>query len=606
MHTVLKHVRTTLLLVAVVAAGLTPGPWTSPATAQPAGPANAQRAGNPGGPQPTYSAGWMTQDNVSASGNTLAYTGQAGASARYTFTGVSVKVFTKMGPGAGIMDVYLDGAKVRSFDTYAPTHRYGVVAYETSDLALGTHTIEVRRANRVNPNASAGGYVHLDHIDTTDRPGAQAFADLAFGLFVHHGINTYTGVAGGQSNPRNEPSTAYRPTDFSPGQWASAAQEAGMRYLIYTVKHHSGWSGYPTAYGDTPRYDVTTSSTPNLDPLARTVAAARQYGLTPVLYYSCWDKYNFYNLSATGGNDNDQHVEFVKNQLTELLDGRYGDIPVLWMDICDERQPGKGFASTERLAEIVAHAKQVRPGLVVVTNVSGTAPPLADLRNYESDEAPQAGSLHPATTDRSTTIGGDTVCATGPTGGWWVFGNTFNPICKGWTRDRALTQRAFLNERNSTYGLNVPPGPNGRLAPGAEAFLRSLAPADDRSGSIVYTGSWNQRAEAPAYRGTLMSSSSRAAKATYTFTGTSVAIETKLGPGSGIMDIHIDGVLVASFDSWSPSELHRAIAYQDDRLSPGQHTVTVTPTERQNPNSAGKAVHVDSIQGFTWDARYAK
>lgn len=572
----------------MAAAGLNVQAPTASAAPEPAGatPANATRTSD-SDTALTYSEGWIRQSNASAGGGTLHVTGKEDSRVVHEFTGVSVKVFTKKGPRAAILDVYLDGEKTRSFDTYAPTHEYGVLAYEVADLPLGTHTIEIRHSGRTNPAALPGSFVHLDHIDTTDRPGVQAYADLGFGMFVHYGINTYNGHTGHTGNPREYPSTLFHPSDFDPDQWASAAEAAGMRYLIYTVKHHYGWTGYPTAYGDDPRYNIATSSAPQLDTLKETVQAAREHNLVPVIYYSSWDRYNYV---IDGNNRNPSYTEFVKNQLDEMLSGEYGDIPVLWMDISDHLTDAQN-------TEITTHAKRLRPGITVVLNKPSTAPAGADIRNYESNEGPGADAIHPATTDRSTSIGTD-VCPTGEVAGWWAFDESFDPQCKGWTRDGTLAMRAGLNARNSTFGLNVPPGPSGRLSPAAEKYLRSLAPADDRDRRISYSPGWHYGSATGAHLDTLRYAGRAGASASYNFTGTSVSVETKLGPGAGIMDILIDGTKVASFDSWSPRHVDRAIAYETQRLAPGLHTVEIVATGTRNPQSTGSLVHLDSIQHF--------
>ena len=59
---------------------------------------------------------------------------------------------------------------------------------------------------------------------------------------------------------------AFRPVDFDPGQWAKVAQEAGMKYMIFTTKHHDGfclWDSRQTdftiarhAYASDARRDV--------------------------------------------------------------------------------------------------------------------------------------------------------------------------------------------------------------------------------------------------------------------------------------------------------------------------------------------------------------
>ena len=42
----------------------------------------------------------------------------------------------------------------------------------------------------------------------------------------------------------------FNPVDFNPDQWAEAAKKAGMRYMVFTTKHHDGFSMFDTKLTD--------------------------------------------------------------------------------------------------------------------------------------------------------------------------------------------------------------------------------------------------------------------------------------------------------------------------------------------------------------------
>ena len=77
---------------------------------------------------------------------------------------------------------------------------------------------------------------------------------LKYGMFIHFGMSTFVGNQYGRIP---SPSTAYAPTDLDEEQWARTAKEAGMKYMVLTVKHHYGHALWPSAYSD---YTVATSS----------------------------------------------------------------------------------------------------------------------------------------------------------------------------------------------------------------------------------------------------------------------------------------------------------------------------------------------------------
>ncbi len=51
----------------------------------------------------------------------------------------------------------------------------------------------------------------------------------------------------------------FNPAAFDPAMWARAARDAGMKYVVFTTKHHDGFSMFDTKYSD---YKVTSPATP--------------------------------------------------------------------------------------------------------------------------------------------------------------------------------------------------------------------------------------------------------------------------------------------------------------------------------------------------------
>jgi alpha-L-fucosidase len=51
----------------------------------------------------------------------------------------------------------------------------------------------------------------------------------------------------------------FNPTRFDPRAWARAARAAGMRYVVFTTKHHDGFSMYDTKLTD---YRITGPGVP--------------------------------------------------------------------------------------------------------------------------------------------------------------------------------------------------------------------------------------------------------------------------------------------------------------------------------------------------------
>ncbi|RZU40540.1 alpha-L-fucosidase [Edaphobacter modestus] len=171
------------------------------------------------------------------------------------------------------------------------------------------------------------------------------FRDQGFGLFIHWGVDSQLGVTISHSlvgaSPEyterffNELPKTFDPVRFDPGEWARLARLAGVRYVVFTAKHHSGFGMYATA---TTPFNVM--NTPfHRDITAEVLKAFREQGIAPGLYFSPDD---FYWLHKNGkaiqrGVDGVQPshnpglLEYDSAQLRELLT-HYGPVDVLFFD----------------------------------------------------------------------------------------------------------------------------------------------------------------------------------------------------------------------------------------------------------------------------------
>jgi alpha-L-fucosidase len=75
---------------------------------------------------------------------------------------------------------------------------------------------------------------------------------------------------------------------FDPAKWARAAKEAGMKYMVFTTKHHDGFCMFDTKTTD---YRITSPNTPfHDDPRANVTKeifdAFRAEGLWTGAYFS--------------------------------------------------------------------------------------------------------------------------------------------------------------------------------------------------------------------------------------------------------------------------------------------------------------------------------
>ncbi len=143
---------------------------------------------------------------------------------------------------------------------------------------------------------------------------------LAYYGFIHFNMNTFTNVEWGEGK---ESPTLFNPGQLDCNQWARIAKKAGMKGLILTVKHHDGFTLYPSKYTE---HNVSKSPWKNGkgDVLRDLANACKKYGLKLGVYLSPWDP--FHPDYGT-----DRYNQVYVNMQKEILQN-YGPIFEFWYD----------------------------------------------------------------------------------------------------------------------------------------------------------------------------------------------------------------------------------------------------------------------------------
>lgn len=135
------------------------------------------------------------------------------------------------------------------------------------------------------------------------------------------------------------------PTQFNPDKWADIMKDAGMKYMIFTTKHHDGFCMFDSKYTDFSIANGPFANNPKKDVARYVFDAFRQKDFMIGCYFSkpdwhCewfWNPY-FATPNRRQNYKIDRHPdwwknyqEFTYNQMDELMTN-YGNFDILWLD----------------------------------------------------------------------------------------------------------------------------------------------------------------------------------------------------------------------------------------------------------------------------------
>jgi len=171
----------------------------------------------------------------------------------------------------------------------------------------------------------------------------EVFKDWGLGMFVHWSMDSQLGSVISHSMDYasrkyldryvNELPKTFNPREYDPDQWMRIAKLAGVKYMVFTTKHHSGFCMW-----DTKTTDFNIMKTPyGKDIVRQFVDACRKHDMKVGFYYSPEDFAFHYqrDIPARSGKDGRKHhdelVAYTKQHMDELL-SNYGEIDVMFLD----------------------------------------------------------------------------------------------------------------------------------------------------------------------------------------------------------------------------------------------------------------------------------
>jgi alpha-L-fucosidase len=117
--------------------------------------------------------------------------------------------------------------------------------------------------------------------------------DARFGMFIHWGLyaQKFSGAdAEWSMHNAKIPVATYKaladmfnPTKFNADAWVALAKNAGMKYMVFTTKHHDGFAMYDSKVDP---FNIVDATPFKRDPLKELAAACNRQGMKLGFYYS--------------------------------------------------------------------------------------------------------------------------------------------------------------------------------------------------------------------------------------------------------------------------------------------------------------------------------
>jgi len=142
----------------------------------------------------------------------------------------------------------------------------------------------------------------------------------------------------------------FNPTEFNAKEWVEIAKSAGMKYLVFTTRHHDGFSMFDTALSD---YKITNSPFKR-DVVAELAQACHEGGIKLGFYYSPPDWHHPDYRTANHA----KFIEFLHGQVRELCT-KYGKVDIFWFD-------GLGGKPEDWDApRLIKMIRELQPGIII-------------------------------------------------------------------------------------------------------------------------------------------------------------------------------------------------------------------------------------------------
>ncbi len=323
------------------------------------------------------------------------------------------------------------------------------------------------------------------------------FEEARFGMFIHWGVYSVLGDGEWVMNNQNISIKEYEklpsffnPTEFNAKDWVKIAKDSGMKYITITSRHHDGFSMFNSKATD---YTIVKKTPYKKDILKQLADECHKEGIKLFFYYSQLDWYrdDYFprgrtgtGIKGRGEGEWDDYIDFMKDQLTELLTN-YGEIAGIWFDgQWDQHEwDGKRFGKLKadfKLDEVYKLIHKLQPKALIGSNHHLSPNPGEDFQMFEKD-LPGKGTKDFATSAEDIGNLPLEVCET-INGSWG-----FNLKDRKHKSEKQLIQYLV---KAAGYGsnllLNVGPMPNGKIQEEHIESLKKIGSWVKQNGQTIY------------------------------------------------------------------------------------------------------------------------
>ena len=286
----------------------------------------------------------------------------------------------------------------------------------------------------------------------------------------------------------------FNPVKYDPEAWVQLAKDAGMKYIVFTSKHHDGFAMFKSNASKFNIVDFTPYKKDILDALAK---ACRKYNMKLGFYYSQAQDWNnpggatarkvmsegwlnpdsiiidAYTAEHNGKWDPAQETRTMEQyidevsvpQVKELLEN-YGDVAIIWWDTpvaMSDASAGKFKALLDKYPQLITNDRLKRPDLP------------GDYKTPEQ-KIPNPGELSISDWETCMTMDDS-----------WGYRKSNKDSEQNWKSTETIVRNLInIASQGGNYLLNVGPTPEGEIPPQSVKRLREVGNWMKINGEAIY------------------------------------------------------------------------------------------------------------------------